>query len=222
MDNCMIVTIDGPAGVGKSTTAQMLAESLDIAYLDTGAMFRATAWRLGQGAWRWETPRLEEELGWIEFSLSGSGSKTQLFMNRNIVGDEIRSEDVGMWASNLAMLPPVRSFLKAAQQSLGLRFSLVTEGRDMGTIVFPHAEHKFFLDAAPQVRARRRFDQLKSMGKAADLEKLTASIAQRDEQDRTRPVAPLKAADDAIVVDSSELDQQQVFSLLLQHIQTGS
>ncbi|KAB1441887.1 (d)CMP kinase [Pseudodesulfovibrio senegalensis] len=216
MSDTMIVTIDGPAGVGKSTMARLLAAELGIAYLDTGAMFRAVAWRLGDGVQHWEPGRLEEELGWIEFSLEGSGAETRLRLNRNLVGDEIRTEEVGMWASNVATMLPVRGFLKSAQQNLGQRFSLVAEGRDMGTVVFPDAPHKFFLDADVKVRAKRRYDQLNGMGKPADLKALEASIAKRDEQDRNRAVAPLKPADDAVLVDSSAMTKEQVFARILE------
>ncbi|WP_147819828.1 (d)CMP kinase [Salidesulfovibrio onnuriiensis] len=215
MSNPTIVTIDGPAGVGKSTMAKRLAEALGIAYLDTGAMFRSTAWRLGEGAWNWDESRLVEELGWIRFTLSGSGAQTRLALNGYEVGDEIRTEEVGMWASNVATLPPVRAFLKEAQIRLGEQYSLVAEGRDMGTVVFPGAKNKFFLDASVEVRAKRRHDQLKEMGKPANLAKLQESIAQRDHQDRNRAVAPLRPAEDAVIVDTSDLSREQVFQALL-------
>ncbi len=218
MSNPMIVTIDGPAGVGKSTMAKMLAAELELAYLDTGAMFRSVAWRLGSGVQHWELARLEEELSWIEFALEGSGADTRLRLNRNMVGEEIRSEEVGMWASNVATLTPVRTFLKKAQQDLGARFSLVAEGRDMGTVIFPDAPHKFFLDADVKVRAGRRYLQLKDMGKPANLKELEESIARRDKQDRNRAVAPLKAAEDAMLVDSSHLSKQEVFELMLKAV----
>jgi len=214
----MIVTIDGPAGVGKSTMAKKLADALGIAYLDTGAMFRSTAWRLGEGAWKWEAPRMVEELGWINFALSGSGSDTRLSLNGYMVGDEIRTEQVGMWASNVATMPPVRAFLKEAQIKLGAMYPLVAEGRDMGTVVFPNAERKFFLDASVDVRAKRRFDQLKEMGKPANLSELKAAIAKRDDQDRNRAVAPLRPADDAVIIDTSDLSKEHVFKALLDGI----
>ncbi len=119
-----------------------------------------------------------------------------------------------MWASNVATLPVVRTFLKTAQQSLGARFSLVAEGRDMGTVIFPEAPHKFFLDATTEERAHRRFLQLEAMGKPADLDELKGQIAKRDHQDRNRAVAPLKAADDATTIDTTNLSKPQVFDAL--------
>lgn len=216
----LIVTIDGPAGVGKSTMAKQLARHLSIPYLDTGAMFRAVAWKLGENSWEWDEPRLEAELNSFDFTLSGVGEDSILSLNGTPIGNEIRTEQVGMWASNVATLPVVRTFLKAAQQSLGARFSLVAEGRDMGTVIFPDAPHKFFLDASVDERANRRFLQLQEMGKPADLEELKEQIAKRDHQDRNRAVAPLKAADDATVIDTTELDKQQVFDALSEGVES--
>jgi len=214
MGNPLIVTIDGPAGVGKSTMAKALARHLSIPYLDTGAMFRSVAWKLGQGAWEWDEARLKAALDGIEYGLSGMGEDSVLSLNNTPIGDEIRTEEVGMWASNVATLPVVRTFLKKAQQGLGARFSLVAEGRDMGTVIFPDAPHKFFLDASVEERASRRFKQLTAMGRPADLDELKEQIARRDHQDRNRAVAPLKAADDAVVIDTTQLDKEQVFVAL--------
>lgn len=214
----LIVTIDGPAGVGKSTMAKRLARELGIPYLDTGAMFRATAWKLGEGSWEWDEAELESAMADFVFTLSGIGEDSILSLNDTLIGDEIRTEEVGMWASNVATLPVVRTFLKTAQQSLGERFSLVAEGRDMGTVIFPDAPHKFFLDATVEERANRRFHQLQRLGKPADLEALKEQIAKRDHQDRNRAVAPLKAADDATTIDTTELNKDQVFEALVKKV----
>lgn len=214
MGNPLIVTIDGPAGVGKSTMAKLLARHLSIPYLDTGAMFRSVAWKLGDGSWEWGEEKLGMALDSIEYALSGIGEESVLSLNGTPIGDEIRTEEVGMWASNVATLPVVRTFLKKAQQDLGARFSLVAEGRDMGTVIFPDAPHKFFLDASVEERANRRFRQLKGLGKPADLEELKEQIAKRDHQDRNRAVAPLKAADDAVTIDTTEMKKEQVFAAL--------
>jgi cytidylate kinase len=214
MGSTLIVTIDGPAGVGKSTMAKALARHLSIPYLDTGAMFRSVAWKLGEGSWEWDEARLQAALDTIEYSLSGIGQDSVLSLNGTVIGDEIRTEEVGMWASNVATLPVVRTFLKKAQQDLGARFSLVAEGRDMGTVIFPDAPHKFFLDASVEERAVRRFKQLSAMGKPADVEELREQIARRDHQDRNRAVAPLKPAEDAVVIDTTDLDKGQVLAAL--------
>lgn len=218
MASPLIVTIDGPAGVGKSTMAKQLARELGIPYLDTGAMFRAIAWTLGNGSWQWEESRIQAALDAIKFSLSGIGEASVLAVNDRPIGDEIRTEEVGMWASNVATLPVVRTFLKTAQQQLGSRFSLVAEGRDMGTVIFPDAPHKFFLDASVEERADRRFHQLESLGQPADIGELRKQIAKRDHQDRNRAVAPLRAADDAVTIDTTHLTKPQVFEALVKAV----
>jgi cytidylate kinase len=215
MDAPFIVTLDGPAGVGKSTLAKRLADRFSIAYLDTGAMFRGTAWKLGEGSWDWDADKLAAALLNLEFSLSGSGSDSCLSLNGTPLTDEIRTETVGMWASNVAKIPAVREYQKKAQRSIGKTTSLIAEGRDMGTVIFPQAPCKFFLDADLEERARRRFLQLQEMGKPADMAELTEQIRTRDEQDRNRKVAPLKPAEDSIIVDTTRLDINGVFDKLV-------
>lgn len=218
----MIVTLDGPAGVGKTTLAKKLAQALGCAYLDTGAMFRAVAFMLGPDAWEMPENDLAQALQDIRFSLEGSGEATQLLVNGRGVSDEIRTEAVGMRASKLATLPVVRRFLKTAQQKLGRETSLVAEGRDMGSVVFPLAEYKFFLEASPEERGRRRYKQLLQMGTPADLDRITEQIRLRDEQDRNRAAAPLKPADDAVIIDNTELDADQVFERIMDVIRAES
>jgi cytidylate kinase len=220
MDN-LIVTIDGPAGVGKSTIAKRVAGALEIAYLDTGAMFRSVAWKLGEGAWEMAEPDLREALQGLGFQLHGQGELSGLILNGEFLGKEIRTEQVGMWGSNMAKLPVVREYLKAAQQDIGTEFSLVAEGRDMGSVIFPDAPHKFFLDATVEERANRRYLQLKAMSKEADLAEITSAIAARDDQDRNRAIAPLKPAADAVIIDTTDLDQDQVFATVMGHIKAS-
>lgn len=215
MGTPFIITLDGPAGVGKSTLAKRLADRFEIAYLDTGAMFRGTAWKLGEGSWDWEADRLAEALQGLEFTLSGSGSDSCLSLNGTPLTDEIRTETVGMWASNMAKIPAVREYQKIAQRSIGETTSLIAEGRDMGTVIFPQAPCKFFLDADLEERARRRFIQLQEMGKPADMDELIEQIRARDDQDRNRKVAPLKPAEDSIIVDTTKLDINGVFDKLV-------
>ena len=215
MTTALIVTLDGPAGVGKSTLAKRAATALGIAYLDTGAMFRTLACLLGEQGTQLTGPELAARLGAFQFSLAGVGDTTVLSCNGRPTGPEIRTEAVGMLAARLAALPEVRDALKAAQQALGKQFSLVAEGRDMGSVVFPNAPHKIFLDASPEVRALRRYRQLLEAGTPQDLASLTEQIRQRDELDRNRPIAPLRPADDAVIIDTSSLNIDGVFEAIM-------
>lgn len=207
----MIVTLDGPSGVGKTTLAQRVAGRLGIAYLDTGAMFRGVAWTLGEGAWQWEETRIRKALDELCFSMRGVGAETALLLNGTPLAEAIRTETVGMWASHMARLNVVRAALKEAQQALGGTHALLAEGRDMGSVVFPRARYKFFLDASPEVRARRRWEQLRAMGREEDLAVLTEQMRMRDEQDRSRSIAPLKPAPDAEIIDTGGLTLEDVF-----------
>ncbi|MDD4951030.1 MAG: (d)CMP kinase [Desulfovibrionaceae bacterium] len=215
MPSPLIVTLDGPAGVGKSSLARRLAAALGIGYLDTGAMFRAVAWRLGPGSWDWGPQRLENGLKDLRFELRDLDGEQVLFMDSEPLDPDIRTEEVGMWASNLAAIPAVREFLKQAQRDIGQSASLVAEGRDMGSVVFPRARCKFFLEAEAMERARRRWLQLKAMGRDADLEEIADQTRRRDRQDRERAVAPLAPAPDAALIDTTRLSEDQVFERLL-------
>ena len=214
MNALPIITLDGPAGVGKSTLAKRLATLLSIPYLDTGAMFRTIALRLGPGAEKLPDDELRARCNSFRFRLQGTGEGTVLLCNEVPVGREIRTEEVGRLASRLATSTVVRDSLKEAQRALG-ETGLVAEGRDMGTVVFPTARFKFFLDARPEVRGLRRFEELRAKGEPADLAEITEMIRQRDEMDRNRPVAPLKPAADAKIVDTSDLDIKGVLDTLV-------
>lgn len=219
-----IVTLDGPAGVGKTTMAKRLAGALGIPYLDTGAMFRVVGMRLDEEGANLSDAAIMDILRQIDFALEGSGAETKLLVDLHPVGDEIRTERVGMLASTVGTIASVRSYCREAQQGLGRMTPLVAEGRDMGTVVFPDAAYKFFLEAAPEIRARRRLDQLREMGTQdlPTLEDLAAQIAARDHQDRTRSQAPLRPADDAIIIDTCALDVDGVFDRLMQEIKASS
>lgn len=219
-----IVTLDGPAGVGKTTLATRLADLLGIAYLDTGAMFRSVAFAFGEGAWERSVDQLVPELNRLDFDLEGVGKNSELLLNGYPLSPQIRSEEVGLWASHLGRIPVVRDFLRRNQQAIGRMTSLVAEGRDMGSVVFPGAQAKFFLTASARERARRRLAQLASARPGLTLETVMADMAERDRRDARRSLSPLKPAPDALVVDTTELDENAVTALLARRVrglQTG-
>ncbi|MBD5538516.1 MAG: (d)CMP kinase [Desulfovibrio sp.] len=216
-----VVTLDGPAGVGKTTLARRLADALGLPYLDTGAMFRTLALRLGPDAVNLAPEELRARCAAWPFTLEGTGAESRLSCAGSPVGDEIRTEAVGLLAARLGTVTAARDILKEAQQKMGERGPLVAEGRDMGTAVFPGARFKFFLDATPETRARRRQRDLAGRGQQVDLAVLTEQIRERDTMDRQRAVAPLHPATDALVVDTSALDIDGVFQALMRHIEAG-
>lgn len=216
MNAPLIITIDGPAGVGKSTLAAGLARVLDLPYLDTGAMFRTVALNLGEAGADLPAPELEKAVAGLRFELAGAGEQSELLVNGKPAGSEIRSETVGKLASRIARRPEIRTILKDIQRGLGSRTSLVAEGRDLGTVVFPKAAVKFFLDARPEVRAERRWRELTARGEQASLAEIAGAIRARDEQDRNRAVAPLRPAPDAILIDTSDMSIEAALKLLEQ------
>lgn len=214
----MIITIDGPAGVGKTTLAKAVAQALSIPFMDTGAMFRFLALKLGPEGLQMPGGELAMAAGQWHFSLEGAGDATRLLANGQPIGDEIRAEAVSSLASALAKRPEIRRPLLAAQQELGRQSPLVAEGRDLGTVVFPAAAHKFFLDARPEARAQRRYAELAAKNASVSLEEIAANIRQRDAQDRNRSIAPLKPAPDAMLIDTSDKSIAEVLAIMLAEI----
>jgi len=216
----IVITIDGPAGVGKTTIAKILANKLGFTYVDTGAMYRALALIAQE---RHITPEQQETLGKLArelpLSFKQDGMKFSVFLNGRDVSEKIRTPQVGMFASTISKLLIVREALWELQRKLAQKAQrAIFEGRDMGTVVFPDAKVKFFLTASPQIRAERRWKQLSASGEKVTYEEIYQSLLQRDKQDMERKIAPLKPAHDAIVIDTNNLEIESVVNKMYQHI----
>lgn len=216
----MIITIDGPAGAGKTTISKAVAQRLGYRYIDTGALYRGIALAAcrAQVAAEDDTA-LAGICQQIHLDFEHGASGLRLMLNGDDVSDQIRTPEVTMMASAVSARPVIRAFLLEIQRSFGENSQVVLEGRDMGTVVFPQADVKFFLDADPAIRARRRYDEMKAKNAPIpSLEKVEKDMAQRDQNDSSRTEAPLKPAEDAIRIDSSALSIEQVVDAMLAHI----
>ena len=213
MDKIIIVAIDGPAGAGKSTIARSVAERLGFLYIDTGAMYRAIAlWALRTGTALDDMHRLEVLAVTSMLELIGPG---RILLNGEDVSDAIREPAVSEAASKVAVVAGVRHALVEKQQALGEKTSVVMEGRDIGTVVFPDAQVKFYLDANPRIRADRRALELNERGQDFSLEDLEREIEERDRRDRARAHSPLRQAEDAVYLDTSTLSPVEVADEIL-------
>lgn len=212
MDNKQLITIaiDGFSSSGKSTMAKKLAKTIGYAYIDTGAMYRAvTLYCLRNGLFdgdRLDTERLEAALPDINitFGVDADG-KTQTMLNGEVVEQEIRRMEVSSKVSIVAAVGSVRRALVKQQQAMGKQKGIVMDGRDIGTVVFPDAEMKVYVDASPETRARRRYEELRAKGDSVTYEDVLANVRERDRIDTTRAESPLRKADDAVVLDNSNM-----------------
>ena len=210
----LLITIDGPAGAGKTTVSKMLAGKLGYRYLDTGALYRAVALEVRAAGFR---PDDDRGLGDVCDTLRLSVEKNRLVSNGVDITDRIRSPEISMLASAVSARPVVRQALLGIQREMGRLGGLVAEGRDMGTVVFPEADLKFFLDATVRQRAIRRFAQF-DKGDGQTLEQIEQDISRRDANDSSRDIAPLRPADDAVNIDSTAMTARQVVGLMMARV----
>jgi CMP/dCMP kinase len=217
--SALIIAIDGPSAAGKSTLAKRLAKDLGFMYLDTGAMYRALALKvLREGIDISNHERLAELIGRTEIDLLEKGGSLQVLLDGEDVSGVIRTPEVSQMASRASALKPVRQWMLILQRALGQRGNVVAEGRDIGTVVFPNAEMKIYLDASVQERARRRVAELRNAGRQVSLNETLREMTERDKRDSERDLAPLRKAADAIAIDSSSLDAEALAQKVMQDV----
>jgi cytidylate kinase len=219
MEKKKIITIDGPAGAGKSTVSKALAKKLGYIYLDTGALYRALAHKALKDTISLEdTSVLAKLCSSTKVSLKNIDGKMLVLVDGEDVGDKIRTEEVGLAASKISAFAVVRKNLLNLQRDAGLHGGIVAEGRDMGSIVFPHADYKFYLDANVEERIKRRYSELLAKGAGVEYQAIQKDMMDRDYSDSKRKIAPLTASVDAIIIDSTGLSVKGVVEKIIQHI----
>ena len=218
----MVIAIDGPAGSGKSTVAKIVAEKLRFRYIDTGSMYRAIAWKSLLKNVDLSNEEMVAKIAHnVEIDLVPEEDGQSVFVDGENATNQLKQEKISRAAAVVAAQPMIRKIMTKKQRELGNREDVVMDGRDIGTVVFPQAEKKFFLDAEPKERGRRRFDELKTKNQEANLDLATIieQVKQRDHEDRTRKIAPLRQADDAISIDTTHLDISQVVDQIMKEIE---
>jgi CMP/dCMP kinase len=217
--NGLVIAIDGPSGAGKSTLARLLAKRLGYTYIDSGAMYRAIGWKAQRDG---VDPADEQALAKLcdqtNISIRKDNDDPRVFADGVDVSDAIRTPEMGMMASAVSRSRAVRARLLVLQRELGAQGGVVMDGRDIGTVVFPAADIKFYLDASAEERGRRRFLELKAKGQDVDLERITREIEARDLQDSSREIAPLMRAADALFIDSSRMCIDEVIDRMLTEV----
>jgi cytidylate kinase len=211
------IAIDGPAGAGKSTIAKLAAKKLNFIYVDTGAMYRAIAlYILRNGVDKNDEAAVSAQMGKIDITIRYQDGAQQVILNGENVSGEIRTEEVGNTASAVSVYPAVRTHLLELQRGLAAKHNVIMDGRDIGTCILPNADAKIFLTASPAVRAQRRYKELTEKGIACNLQEIEQDIIERDERDMNRPIAPLRQAEDAVLVDGSDMTINQVVDAIIE------
>ena len=219
MAEAIVIAVDGPSGVGKGELTKRLAATLDYELLDSGAIYRVLGYAVRKaGLALFDEESVVQEAKLLNLSFECLDDGVHVLLNGEDVSSEIRTEEAGNNASKVAAYPSVRMALLQRQREFLKEPGLIADGRDMGTVVFPKANVKLFLDASAEVRANRRMLQLLQKGKEADYQKVLAEIKERDDRDRNRPVAPLKPADDALVIDTSNMTIEEVYKTACDYI----
>ena len=217
----IIIAVDGHSSCGKSTVAKQVARAIGIAYIDTGAMYRAvTLFALRHGLMDGNQPNalaIEQHLNevHISFDFDQQAGRNTTFLNDENVEDQIRNMEVSSHVSAVSAIPAVRAKLTEWQRQMAKSKSVIMDGRDIGTAVFPNADLKIFMTARPEVRAQRRYDELKDKGQDANLQDILKTVVDRDRQDSTRSVSPLRQADDAVVLDNSDITREEQYDFIL-------
>jgi len=217
--NRLVIAIDGPSGAGKSTVARRLAQHLGYVYIDTGAMYRAIGWKAKHEG---IDPADEDKLAALcrrtEVTIKKDNNDPRFYVDGLDVSGEIRTPEMGMMASAVSKSSAVRARLLVLQRELGKNGGVVMDGRDIGTVVFPDADMKFYLEASADERGKRRYLELKAKGMDVDLARTTKEIQDRDQQDSARAIAPLRKADNALLIDSSTMSIDEVLGRMLSEI----
>ncbi len=207
MDKILRIAVDGPSGAGKSTIAKAVAKKLNIDYIDTGAMYRAVGYKmLQEGVALTDIEGLQNMLDHTEIDFS----QGNIYLDGTVVNDVIRTQEISKQASDCSAIGIVRKKLVDLQQKMGESKSVIMDGRDIGTVVFPDAEYKFYVTASAEERARRRYEELVAKGQDVNYDQVLIDINTRDHNDSTREITPLRKADDAIEVDTTEMNIEEV------------
>ncbi|MBR0162353.1 MAG: (d)CMP kinase [Oscillospiraceae bacterium] len=220
MNNTVAIAVDGPSGAGKSSLSKRCAQAFGFMYVDTGAIYRTVGLAaLRRGIDRKDSEKISGLLPELSIELKyNEAGEQRMLLNGEDVSDEIRKPEVSICASDVSSLPVVRAFLMDMQRSLALRYNVIMDGRDIGTVVLPNADLKIFLTASAEARAQRRWKELQQKGIESDYLSVLTDIRYRDEQDSSRAAAPLRKAEDAVELDTTELDFEESFAAMSQLI----